>query len=73
MPGTCLLLRSRAVRRSYVIRPSYVVVFLVLAFAYAGCLFPALMLACALLWLCAPSLVLGRIVRNLASRPGARR
>ncbi len=54
-------------------RPSYVVVFLVLAFACAGCLLPALMAAAFALWLAAPAVALVRISRALASLPGDRR
>jgi ABC-type phosphate/phosphonate transport system permease subunit len=51
--------------RRFLPRPSYVLIFILCAFAYAGALFPALVAAGLFLWVFGPSLVIGQVVRDI--------
>jgi hypothetical protein len=51
--------------RRFLPRPSYVLIFLVCAFAYAGLLPLALMVAGGFLWMFGPALLVGQVARDI--------
>ncbi len=51
--------------RRYLPRPSYVLIFLVCAFAYADALFPAALVLGMFLWVFGPALLVGQVARDI--------